>query len=279
MALHFIQVEREFLEGPAVSEASLALGVSEEEVIGRVVLAWAWSLDNAAPEGVVAGSAAVRTVERAARWNGERGAFVAALPAVFEVTEEAVRFSGWPERYGKYLTAQERDAERKRLKRMSKQTSAGRPPDVPKTSAGPAVGHPGESLSLLSSRSVSGGAGVVDASHREQEPGALRDAMDATFKRRRRRPYRWSFEDERKFGELMDQPVPEILRRWDLALRRTVFPICTCVADLAKHWNAYGAEEPKKSLLRETSDEDFREQAKALEKDEQGDFILPGARE
>lgn len=173
MALHFVQVEREFVEGPALSDAASALGLSEDEVLGKVVRGLSWSLEHAAPAGVVQGRDPVRAVERAAGWTGQRGAFVAALPELFDVGEGLVRFRGWEERYGKKLTSQEKDAARKAAERAAKAAkeeaerlalSSGCPSDSPADiqtmSSGEVVDGPQDRFSLLLSkvsRSLSSG--------------------------------------------------------------------------------------------------------------------------
>lgn len=133
MALHFVQIERAFVEGPALSDAASSLGISEDEVLGKVVRGLSWSLEHAAPKGEVQGKDPTRAVERASGWLGKRGAFVAALPDLFEATDSRVRFRGWEERYGRKLSSQEKDAARKAGKRATKSTrmSEGCPTDSP----------------------------------------------------------------------------------------------------------------------------------------------------
>lgn len=150
MALHFVQVEKGLLEGGELETAADKLGIDEDAVLGKSVRAWAWSLSNAAPEGLVEGPSAVRIVEKAAGWTGEKGAFVRSLPSVFDVSEAGVRFRGWTDRYGKTLEDRKKDADRKRIERelassggtstrkpprKSRRTSAGHPSDAPPDSS------------------------------------------------------------------------------------------------------------------------------------------------
>lgn len=174
MGLLFAQVEKAFIEGPELSNGAAQLGLDEDALLGKATRAWMWSVEHAAPEGLITGPAAVRAVERAAGWNGKQGAFVKALPSVFEVSEAAVRFKGWPERYGKMLKTKEKDVVRQRNRRTSIRASEEQselchverhadgpvdtPPDVPLDDVVDGPRDPSTStildLDLLSSSSV-----------------------------------------------------------------------------------------------------------------------------
>jgi hypothetical protein len=77
--------------------------------------------------------------------------------------------------------------------------------------------------------------------------GSLRDGIEAEFKKLRGTAYRWSSQDEFELRQALDLGVPEILRRWGIALRREGYPRCDSVRDLVKHLNAYAADPPRKS--------------------------------
>lgn len=140
MALPWVQIETELIEGPGLSRLALKLGLSEDEVLGKLARAWAWSLRHAAPQGKVRGQGAVRAVERAVGWVGEPGAFCSALvpEGVLELQDDLLRFCGWAKRYGKKLRELAADAERKRVARdavkdvdrMSDGRPDGQAPDV-----------------------------------------------------------------------------------------------------------------------------------------------------
>lgn len=249
--LHFVQVETEFIDGPEPGAAAAELGVNEDQLLGMVVRAWCWSLRHAAPRGHVLGPGAVQTIERAAGWKGSRGAFIDALPTVFQPLKEGVRFMGWAARYGKKIKARQDDAERKRrereLKRLSKLSNGqsngrehGQVGDSPKDSFSPSSSSVVSSSLVLSSSPGPGERAFVGAA--AGVVGALRDGMDSEFRQQRGRPYRWTHTDEFELRKL-SEGEEEILRRWAIALRRKGYPTCTCVADLVRHWNAYATEE------------------------------------
>lgn len=175
MPLHWVQVEKEFVEGPELSNTALALGLSEDELLGKMTRLWAWSLNHATPpEGTVAGAAAGRALARAAGFTGDVEVFVDALvgAGVLEVLPGMIRFKGWAERYGKVLREQDQDAERKREERRvgksgrksskrstrtSARTSVGRPPADPTESFSrdrPKTTRPETSDATLETREV-----------------------------------------------------------------------------------------------------------------------------
>jgi hypothetical protein len=125
MALNWIQVEREFIEGVEPDEIAEALKLNRYEVIGMVACMWAWSLTYAAPDGIVFGSEAGATarIELSAGWKGKRGRWVAEMVRVgiLEVGAAGIRFKGWEARYGKALTETERARMRKRRQRSKEE--------------------------------------------------------------------------------------------------------------------------------------------------------------
>lgn len=78
------------------------------------------------------------------------------------------------------------------------------------------------------------------------EPGEFRDRIDAEFRRiQNGATYAWTLDDEKAVGDLLrmsNGQTSEVVRRWEIALRRTVYPRCGSIRDLATHWNAYATE-------------------------------------
>lgn len=127
MALHFVQVEQEFIDQDAGTVAEL-LRIPLDVAIGKSVRAWSWSLKNAAPDGIARAPGAATALEAHVGWTGKRGAFVEALvrAGALERSPEGLRFRGWSNRYGKVLTQQEKDRLKKRKQRgLSLGTSPG----------------------------------------------------------------------------------------------------------------------------------------------------------
>lgn len=76
-----------------------------------------------------------------------------------------------------------------------------------------------------------------------EQPEDLQGALLHTFRNVRGHDYRWQSADDMATRQLPVTDVPEVTRRYAIGLRRSRFPICNGVADLAKHWNAYAADE------------------------------------
>jgi hypothetical protein len=98
----YAQIELGFMNGAAPSHIAERLGLDEDQAVGKVARAWGWSIEAAAPDGVVRGEGAVRAIERAVGWAGPRGKLVEAFisAGVLEMHPEGPRFRGWVERYG-----------------------------------------------------------------------------------------------------------------------------------------------------------------------------------
>lgn len=76
-----------------------------------------------------------------------------------------------------------------------------------------------------------------------EQPEDLQGALLHTFRNVRGHDYRWQSADDMATRQLPVTDVPEVTRRYAIGLRRSRFPICNGVADLAKHWNAYASAE------------------------------------
>ena len=128
MSLKWIQVDREFIEGPApeniAKDAKLASG---GEAIGMVCRMWVWSLEHASPDGIARGPGSVAAIERAAGYHVRRGALVEACIKAGICARvrrhEGIEFIGW-ERYGKVLNEREKERARKRAYRSSQRNGA-----------------------------------------------------------------------------------------------------------------------------------------------------------
>jgi hypothetical protein len=72
--------------------------------------------------------------------------------------------------------------------------------------------------------------------------GALEDGIESEFLKQRGVAYSWTAADKNALRQKMGEGVPEILRRWAIALA-TRYPRCSSVVDLVRRWNDYAAPE------------------------------------
>lgn len=129
----WIEVHQSLRDHRKILSLADALDMPEAHVAGHMVYLWLWSLDNA-PDGTLPES--TRIVERAAGWQGQSGALIAAMAQVgmLDRDEESGQLCihDWQEYAGRLIEKRKSDAERKRFAR----SVAGRPTDVPRTTDG-----------------------------------------------------------------------------------------------------------------------------------------------
>lgn len=143
MAVAWLEVHQTLKDHRKTLAAADELEVEPVHMMGMLVSFWLWALDNA-PDGILAGITS-RTIARAAQWKGDADRFVETLTASgwLENTENGLEIHDWYEYAGKLIDRRKADAERARKKRAAASaspsvgtTSAGRPHDVGRTSAG-----------------------------------------------------------------------------------------------------------------------------------------------
>lgn len=86
---------------------------------------------------------------------------------------------------------------------------------------------------------------------REEAPpvGELLDGISSEFKTQRGEEFGWSYNEENALRGLLSLThgdANKILAYWERALRRTVFPLCSSLPELKRHWNHYAANEPER---------------------------------
>jgi hypothetical protein len=78
----------------------------------------------------------------------------------------------------------------------------------------------------------------------------LVDLLGEVFARVRGVPFVWSRAEEERLRALMPHPVPEVLRRWEIALG-TDYPRCNSIRELASNWNAYAQPQARAGPARD----------------------------
>lgn len=275
MSLPWVQVERDFLSVRALELAG-ELGTSVPHAAGLMLMLWSWC--QARGSGEVRGRNWRRSIEIAAGWDGESGAFADAVLTcdLAQSLEDGVRVRGL-DRYEAAKAKAKADRDRLAAKRAlgRESQSHARKQDVAATSqrhsrdSRPDVGgtvdatSPGRDVRRQIATSyevappVSPPQGDAPLKRESLPPGpsndelfgagnSLRDALEQRWQEATGAPYAW---DERRDGhatrrilQLAGDDAREVLRRWDVALA-TRYPRPTSVADLARHWNAYAAAE------------------------------------
>lgn len=132
----WLQIDQTIRDHHKILDAADALETSDAHVTGCLVLLWLWAIDNA-PDGSLAGISDA-TIARAAKWSGDKAAFIEALTDVglLDRTPEGLAIHDWQERAGNLIDRRRSDAERKRRERAEKkareasEASAGRPTDI-----------------------------------------------------------------------------------------------------------------------------------------------------
>lgn len=136
----WLQIDQTIRDHHKILDAADLLETTDAHVTGCLVLLWLWAIDNA-PDGSLAGISDA-TIARAAKWSGERAAFIDALTDVglLDRTPEGLAIHDWQDRAGNLIDRRRADAERKRRERAEKKAReasehaedrpAGHPPDV-----------------------------------------------------------------------------------------------------------------------------------------------------
>lgn len=113
------------------------LNLPEPHAAGHVIYLWLWALDSA-PDGVL--PASERIIERAAYWEGERGAFVAALVSsgLADRDEDGrLHLHDWADYGGKVIAQRQANARRQADWRDRQRTPP--PPTTPPAAPDPAL--------------------------------------------------------------------------------------------------------------------------------------------
>lgn len=122
----WIRVEQSLRNHPKLRKAAKLLGLSEAEIVGRLMYLWWWAVDYA-PDGDLS-RYTVEDVELAADWGGEPGAFVEAFcncgygkGAGFleRDAEGRLKIHDWQDYAGKLIERRARNAERMRQVRAT----------------------------------------------------------------------------------------------------------------------------------------------------------------
>ena len=136
----WLQIDQTIRDHHKILDAADLLETTDAHVTGCLVLLWLWAIDNA-PDGSLAGISDA-TIARAAKWSGERAAFIDALTDVglLDRTPEGLAIHDWQDRAGNLIDRRRADAERKRRERAEKKAReasehaedrpAGHPADV-----------------------------------------------------------------------------------------------------------------------------------------------------
>lgn len=138
----WIQVHQSLKDHKKLYEAADELQIPPAYMLGLLVAFWLWALDNA-PDGRL-DEIRPRTIARAAGWDGDADKFIAALKTARFVDDNggALALHNWGEYTGKLLERREAERERSRKRRepgetvkpaVDQQTTAGRPPDIQRT--------------------------------------------------------------------------------------------------------------------------------------------------
>lgn len=116
----WLQIDQTIRDHHKILDAADQLETTDAHVTGCLVLLWLWAIDNA-PDGSLAGISDA-TIARAARWSGERTAFIEALTDVglLDRTPEGLAIHDWQDRAGNLIDRRRADAERKRRERAEK---------------------------------------------------------------------------------------------------------------------------------------------------------------
>ncbi len=140
----WLKVCQELRDHRKIMAVAERLDMEPVHVMGHVISFWMWCVDNA-PSGQLDGIS-VRSIERAAQWSGEKGAFVAALAdsgLLDEQNKGEYSIHDWEDYTGALTTKRAKDAQRKREERKTAKSAAetvqeasdGCPQDVPESSA------------------------------------------------------------------------------------------------------------------------------------------------
>lgn len=127
----WIEFHQQLGRHPKVLRLAGKLHVHPAQTIGHLAYLWWWSLDYA-PNGDLSASTSTE-VAAAAVWPGNADGFLAALKETGWVDDDGM-LHDWMDYAGRLVEERRRDAERKRIFRQS---SAGCPPDVHRTSRVP----------------------------------------------------------------------------------------------------------------------------------------------
>jgi hypothetical protein len=218
---------------------------------------WSWASQRC-PTGVVVSKSIDAVIEGACGWVGERGRLFKALigSGWIDVTESGVEIHDWNDHAGAYVLKAQKDAARKRTRRSM---SDGHPADIERRFAdtertSSAVPHNGAECPPNGAKCPSSGARLSPSQslskeeevQEEKKAGALQDAISAEFKKQRGGALRWNYAQEQALYGLLEFGEPELLKRWAIALRRTVFPLCSTLPELLKHWDHYATEQPSR---------------------------------
>ena len=116
----WLQIDQTIRDHHKILDAADLLETTDAHVTGCLVLLWLWAIDNA-PDGSFAGISDA-TITRAAKWSGEKDAFIDALTDVglLDRTPEGLAIHDWQDRAGNLIDRRRADAERKRRERAEK---------------------------------------------------------------------------------------------------------------------------------------------------------------
>lgn len=130
----WIESHQELADHPKTWRLADQLDLNLPQSVGHLHLLWWWAADYAAETGDL-NPYTDREIARAAKWDGEPGAFVAALVEARWLDPDRT-LHDWEQHAGRLIAFRKKDAERKREARSkeSPPPSAGRPADIPSPS-------------------------------------------------------------------------------------------------------------------------------------------------
>jgi hypothetical protein len=258
MRLPFLQVAMETIE-LAAPDVAVQLGVNLNEALGCLVRVFGWTLARC-PEhlppshsAAIDGAYAHRLIANAAGFTGDPELFVAALcdctPAVLARTDSGFRARGL-DRYD----AAWRKNHKAEWEAMSRSGSAAKPlPNraVQALNSSDSAAKPGGSGAVQPPNRAVQAPQIQTQTHTQLEASLPReglvDELAEVFKKERGSRYRGDPRDYEGLRRLEGEDHQEIITRWTRALRRTGFPTCATLAEFAKHWDHFAADQPRKS--------------------------------
>ena len=131
----WLEIHQSIKDHRKVLAAADILDISPVHLMGHIISFWLWALDNT-PDGSL-GAVSLKTIARAAQWDGNAEEFVVALTesGLVDRTDSGLFIHDWADYAGKLIDRRVADKERKRKTRAeAKQTAI--PKDVRKMSNG-----------------------------------------------------------------------------------------------------------------------------------------------
>lgn len=263
MRLPFLQVTQE--TWTKAKMLARVLGISRQHAFALVCDLWAWALDvgpsDEPPTGIVTSPRATEMMAGALEWTGEPAALANAFVDVglIEWAGDTIRVRGM-DRYRAAWEKAAKERERKQryaAKRAEEFSAAKAESDAEATRKGrgsdaefrPKTQTQTQTQTQKSQKPPPARKSEPERVKTATQPEArpLFERLNDVFKKHRGSDYTHSFPDEQAIRGLLTKASgdeAEIIRRYELGLRRRRFPLITTWVDLNQRWNDCAAPEP-----------------------------------